>query len=434
MLSSSDSRTHLSSLLATFRLGFTGPSFVTFSAMVRGFVAHVGERNVCGLLTGAGLAQTWHHTRAHRFFSRRRWSADLLGLQLASLLVHHLLPAGAPIELAVDDTLFRRSGRKVFGARWCHDGSAPGPRAIGFGNCFIVVGIVVPVPLCGRQVCFPVLFSLWLAGPKVSVARDLVLRLGQHFPDRQIHVTGDAAYVSKDLRHLARRITWTTRARRNACLHDLTPAHTGERGRPRLRGQRLPSITELANSLHWSTHTITRYGQQATVQIAHRRVLWYEPFHTQPVQLILVRDVDTAAGYDIGLITTDLSASPVAVVERYAARWSIEVAFEEAKHITGVGDPRNRTEAAVRRTVPFGFISQGILMLWYITDLHHPGVVADRRQRAPWYRTKATPSTADMLVTARRVLIAAEYSPERLDAPTDQEISAVTQAWALAAA
>jgi len=109
MLPSSNSPTSFRTLLATFRLNFTEPSFVTFSALVRGFVAHVGERNVCGMLTGAGLTRLWHHSRAHSFFSQRRWSADRLGLQFAVLLVQHLLPAGAAIELAVDDTLFRRS-------------------------------------------------------------------------------------------------------------------------------------------------------------------------------------------------------------------------------------------------------------------------------------------------------------------------------------
>lgn len=434
MLSSSDSPTSLRSLLTTFRLSFTGPSFITFSALVRGFIAGVGENTVCGLLTGAGLAEVWHHSRAHHFFSRRRWSAQRLGLQLASLIVTRLLAADAPIEIAVDDTLFKRSGKRVFGARWCHDGTAVGPRAIGFGNCFIVAGIAVMVPICRRVVCFPVLFSLWLKGPKVAVARDLVLVLAQHFPGRQIHVSGDAAYVSRDLRGLPAQITWTTRARANAVFHDLTPPRTGKRGRPRLRGERLPSLTGLAERLHWAPTTVTRYGSGSTVHIAHRRLLWYHPFGTQTVRLVLVRETRTTTGYDVALITTDLAASATAIVERYATRWSIEVAFEDAKQITGVGEARNRTEAAVRRTVPFGFISQGIVMIWYITELHHDDVVEQRRRRSPWYRTKDTPSTADMLVTARRVLIAGRFSPTRYRGPSPSEIDAVTHAWALAAA
>jgi hypothetical protein len=44
-------------------------------------------------------------------------------------------------------------------------------------------------------------------------------------------------------------------------------------------------------------------------------------FGSRPVQVILVRD-RARTGYDIALVTTDLRASPAAVIERHAARWS----------------------------------------------------------------------------------------------------------------
>jgi hypothetical protein len=74
------------------------------------------------MLTGAGLDQVWHHSRAHRMFTNARWSGDALGLALADLIVARLLPAGAALTIAVDDTLFKRSGKKVFGVAWHHDG------------------------------------------------------------------------------------------------------------------------------------------------------------------------------------------------------------------------------------------------------------------------------------------------------------------------
>ncbi len=61
------------------------------------------------------MSFSWHHSRAHRFFSRARWSRDELGLKLLEIVVERLLPAAATIELAVDDTLLKRWGRKVFG-------------------------------------------------------------------------------------------------------------------------------------------------------------------------------------------------------------------------------------------------------------------------------------------------------------------------------
>ena len=57
---------------------------------------------------------------------------------LAGLVVAHLLAEGAPVTVAVDDTLFRRRGKKVHGAGWFHDGSAAGQLKLGYGNNWIV--------------------------------------------------------------------------------------------------------------------------------------------------------------------------------------------------------------------------------------------------------------------------------------------------------
>jgi hypothetical protein len=35
-----------------------------------------------------------------------------------------LVPAGEPVVVAIDDTLFRRRGKKVWAASWFHDGGA----------------------------------------------------------------------------------------------------------------------------------------------------------------------------------------------------------------------------------------------------------------------------------------------------------------------
>src|SRR4051812_7139386 len=140
----------LAGLLAAFRPCFTAPTFQTFIGLVAGLIAQTRRRTVCGMLTGAGLDQVWHHSRAHRLFSNARWSGDALGLALADLIVARLLPADSALTVAVEDTLFKRSGKKVFGVAWHHDGAAKGPKPIGFGNCWVVAGhrgaAVVSVP------------------------------------------------------------------------------------------------------------------------------------------------------------------------------------------------------------------------------------------------------------------------------------------------
>jgi DDE superfamily endonuclease len=165
----------LAEILAKFRPCFTAPTFPTFVGLVVGLIAQTRRRTVCGMLTGAGLEQVWHHSRAHRLFSNARWSGDALGLALADLIVARLLPAGAALTLAVDDTLFKRSGKKVFGVAWHHDGAAKGPKPIGFGNCWVVAGIVVQLSFLSRPVCLPVLARLWRPRHtgKIAHAREL---------------------------------------------------------------------------------------------------------------------------------------------------------------------------------------------------------------------------------------------------------------------
>src|SRR4029078_12487340 len=151
----------LAEILAKFRPCFTAPTFPTFAGLVVGLIAQTRRRTVCGMFTGAGLEQVWHHSRAHRLFSNARWSGDALGLALADLIVARLLPPGAALTLSVDDTLFKRSGKKVFGVAWHHDGAAKGRQThrvrqlLGRGRHR---GAAV---VLSRPVCLPVLARLW---------------------------------------------------------------------------------------------------------------------------------------------------------------------------------------------------------------------------------------------------------------------------------
>jgi hypothetical protein len=121
-------------------------------------------------------------------------------------------------------------------------------------------------------------------------------------------------------------------------------------------------------------------------------------------------------------------------VTRYAGRWSIEVAIGNAKGPLGAGQARNRTPTAVARTVPHNMITMGIVTVWYARAGHDPADLTDRRARQPWYTTKTEPSYEDMIAKLRRVIIAHRFMPPRPDQPTPQQIHAVQQAWAAAAA
>jgi hypothetical protein len=200
---------------------------------------------------------------------------------------------------------------------------------------------------------------------------------------------------------------------------------------PASTAPRIGTPDDLTTATQAVSVTVTRYGRTATVQVHQQRCLWRGVFGARPVRVLVLVEPGKPR---LALVTTDLATPAAAIVERYAGRWSIEVAFEEAKQITGVGEARNRTRAAVERTVPFGLYTQSIVIVWYHLAGHHPAVIHDRRDSAPWYTTKRHPSYLDMIVKLRRVLIAAQYQPEVPGQPSPDEIRAVHLAWANASA
>ena len=430
----------LSALLLVCRSCFTAPTFRTFCVLLTGMIAQTRRRTVCGMLLGAGLERVWHHARAHRLFSTAHWSVDEVGLALASLIVERLLPTGAPLVVAVDDTLFKRPGRKAFGAAWQHDGAAKGPRPAGFGNCWVVAGIIVTVPFLSRPVCLPVLARLWQPRRtgKIALAREMTELLAAHFPDRTLHAVGDAAYVGEHLRGLNPQITWTSRLKTTSVLHELPPPRTGRKGRPRTRGPRLGTPGEVSQLLDWHRGRVLRYGRTDTVFLADRICLWYGSFHSQPVRVVLVWDercgpgTGLNRGYGLALVTTDLTSTPEHIVARYAARWSIETAFHDAHQSLGVGEVRNRTRTAVERTVPFGLLAYTVTTAWYALAGHQPTDTDEHRLRARWYTTKTQPSFEDMTAKLRRVIIAHRFRDPRPHQAQPEEIQAVLTAWAIA--
>jgi hypothetical protein len=446
-------------VLSPLRPCFTAPTYQTFVVLFCGFLSCVGDHTVTGMLIASGYSSTWSHHRAHRFFSRARWCPDGLGLAIADLVVNHLIDGAAAIELVVDDSLFKRQGPKVWGVFWHHDATSTSSKPVAKGTCYVVVGIVVTPVFMTRAICLPIHVKLWIPKPKatknggnkskktttdkncpskVDIAKSVVLTIGKRYPDRKVHVCGDAAYISSALRKLPANITWTSRLRKDAALFEFAPPKTGRRGRPRVKGERLPKLAQIAKEARWSPLDVRRYSADGdtnvTVETHSFMCLWHGVLKTEAVKVVMVRDAGKD-GYGIAIVTTDIHADDTTIIERYARRWSIEVTFEEGKVIAGVAQARNRTRTSVERTVPFCFYSMSLLIVWFATcGIDANVIVEERRKIAPWYRTKANVSVGDVLDAARRVLTASQFRPTRGCEPSAQQFEIMRLACEEAAA
>ena len=436
----------LAGLLGSLRPVFTGPSFRTFCGLVAGLAGQVRRRTVCGMLLGAGLSRCWPHDRAHYFFARAGWDLDQLGVAVARLVVALLVPAGAAVTVAVDDSVFPRCGRTVFGAAWQHDGSSAARDKLSFGTCFVTAGIVVVLPFSSRPWCLPVLARLHVPGKgkaagkarkrdaapasAVSVAAALVALLAGAFPGRRIDVVADAHYHGPAIKDLPPGVTWTTRLPRNAVLFDLAPPRVRKPGRPPRKGPRLGTAADLAAAASWTPARVRAYGRGQDQDLAEITCLWYGCLDTITVRVILARGPRGT----LALVTTDLDTPAPALTERYAGRREIEQAFFDARQVLGAGEARTRTRRAVQRTVPFALLVHTLVITWYARHGHDPADIASRRASQPWYQSKTEPAFEDMLTKLRRVLICARISGGSAAQPTPEQIIAVQAAWHAAAA
>ena len=279
----------------------------------------------------------------------------------------------------------------------------------------MVVGVILNLPFLRRAVCLPILARLWLPGDRdrtpLVLARELLDLATGHLGERPLHLVGDAAYIGKPLQGLPTHVTVTARLRADAALYELAPPRTGKPGRPRVKGKRLPELVVLAamTRYRWIPVQVRCYGTTQEREVLSIRCLWYGALKGQPVQVVLARPQGAPDGYQLALVTTDLAATPQAVIERYADRWSEEITFLDARHLAGVGQARTRTRRSVERLVPFGLCCLSLVICWYAQHGQPAADLAAHRARAPWYRHKRTVSVADMLAALRRALLAAQY-------------------------
>jgi hypothetical protein len=106
----------------------------------------------------------------------------------------------------------------------------------------------------------------------------LLLLVRRWYPQREIVAVADRAYASLKLLERCRKpsnpITFITRLRLDAGLYEpAPPRHPAQIGRPRIKGERLPNLSEVAenpNTVWKPTKIANWYGERGTrmVEIA----------------------------------------------------------------------------------------------------------------------------------------------------------------------
>jgi hypothetical protein len=363
----------------------------------------------------------------YRVLDKARWSMEEVSMRLLKLIIGRW--PQEMLFLVGDDTFLARKGSKVFGAGMHRDGclSTRSRTIRRWGHNWVVLCVLVESKRHpGRFYSLPVLMELYLNKAtakklhrkhrkKTEIMLDLVRRVERELPEQKLHFLGDYGYTAPAvLAQFPSRVEVTGRAHSSARLYEPTPPRRPGRGRPRIRGQRLPSPRQLLDRGGKRREFEVAPGRRYRVRMASAKGC----FHQAPQRLVRVVALEHVAKRreDEAFFTTSSDASNEDVVRWYSRRWSIEVTFRDAKQHLAMGREKNRTPRAAERTAPMGFILYSLVVMWHETTA--PAVVAGLRD----YPGKRHPSFADMLAALRRDTLAEGWPKHFLTSLSDVDL------------
>jgi hypothetical protein len=240
-------------------------------------------------------------------------------------------------------------------------------------------------------------------------AWQLLLLVRRWYPEREIVAVADRAYASLKLlescRKLSNPITFISRLRLDAALYEPAPPRRPHQiGRPRLKGERLPNLSEVAQdrATVWKPTTIASwYGSgERMVEIASETAVWYSTgLFAVPLRWVVVRD-PKAEFKTQALLCTDLGADPEEILRWFVMRWQLEVTFQEMRRHLGFETQRQCSDLAIRRTTP---ALLGLFSLVTLFAHQRTTPTTETVRRVAWYR-KAHPTFSDALALVRKEL------------------------------
>lgn len=387
--------------------------------LVIGAILTTGKRTVSAVLRVMGLSHERNYPKYHQVLSRATWSGLEVSLILLRLLLKTFAQLGSPLVFGIDETIERRRGEKITAKGIYRDPvrSSKDHFVKASGLRWISLMWLTPITWAQRIWALPFLTVLapserYYAGrgrklKKITDwARQVVFQLRRWLPDHALIVVGDTTYAALDFLNacqtLSQPVTVITRLRLDAALYEPPPPYSGK-GRPRKKGQRLPTLCQLLKDkcTAWQPLTMPWYNLPARhLEIATGTAFWFH-FGLPGVHLRYVLIRDAAGKFEPqALLSTDLSLSPEHILSFFMRRWQMESTFQQVRAHLGVETQRQWSDKAIARTTPslLGLFSFVTLLANSLFTRQQPIL-----RTSAWY-AKALPTFSDALALVRHHL------------------------------
>lgn len=395
--------------------------------LAEGLLGCVGRSTVTGMVTATGQQfKDW--SAAYRLFHGNRMDTGTLFSVVRKKIADAVRADEREIYAHMDDTLLRKTGKKVDGAKWMRDPLGPPFQTnLVWGQRFIQISLslsrgmetvqatAVPVDL---HHCPSVkkpkkdateqdykLFRETREKTKLSVAgaqRISALRKGLDLDghsDKSLVVSVDGSYTNESvLKNLDKNVTLIGRIRKDSRLYGLPDlAETNGKGRKRVYGRELPTPEQIRQSQEYEWKEVKAWaaGKVHTFDVKTVGAVRWRKSGPLNLRLVVVRPI----GYRLTkksrmlyrnpayLICTCTELSLEKLLQAYLWRWGIEVNFRDQKTLMGCG------QAQVRKEIPCSKVPQFITAVYSMLLFSASKAEIKDLPRPKWYRKKKTQRT-----------------------------------------
>ena len=446
-------------VLCHFAPLFSRPTYQKLLTLTMGHLLCRGRRTITNCLRSAGLSKEQRYSEFYDVFRRASWSSFKASKVLLFLIDKKFVKGGV-LRITIDTSLERRRGPRIHGTGMHRDAvrSSKTKKAFSPGHNWLIACVLIRFP--GTKTVWSLPFMSILLRPKKSTTmsksmRDkLAGRRHKKFttyteqlvhvlrrwlgPEREIVLVGDSAFCCRRICRacIKRRVMFCTRFRLDAALYEPPPPPTGKRGRKRVVGNRLSSLSEIASDLNtvWETHEVPWYGGNShKVDLASGTALWYHNSLGKPVPIrwVLSRDHENP-NEAIPFLCTNQNCSHSEIIECIVQRWSIETTFQEVRFHMGYESIYTWADKGIERVSPAIMASYSIVCLVAATAMEDKNEQI-QPQKSAWYN-KTHVTFSDVHSYVKSLIIKESIFPHPAqNRPLSKKIIYDMLYWAMAA-
>jgi hypothetical protein len=342
-----NARQEIRNILSFFSESFSRPSFRIFSYFVISFIQLGKEAHTSSMVQS--LARSFLRRSLcsfTRFLGENVWTVEeTLQIALDQFFQALRITARDILFLIVDDTLAKKTGKKIPGCGW-HKDHAQNMANV-FGHQWVLSALL----------CKEFLLPLWAklyhpkgtrgCGPfhtKIALAQKIIKALTLPIPCK-VYVLADSWYWAKTLVQVCRTCGYhmISQLKSNSVLW--------------MHGQKtnVTCLLDLASS--YREVSLFVYGKAKTLRIAK---FMGDIKGLGKVAVVVVKEKRKKPIY---LVCTNIHLPAIHVIKFYAKRWKIEQMIKDLKQRLGFGDYQVRDLQAIQRHVALVLLSYFVLIL-----------------------------------------------------------------------